>query len=55
MDQGRWARGASTITQQLAKNLYLSTEKSLVRKLKEYFLALRLEEELSKNASFICT
>jgi monofunctional biosynthetic peptidoglycan transglycosylase len=52
LDQGRWARGASTITQQLAKNLYLSTEKSLVRKLKEYFLALRLEEELSKNRIF---
>jgi monofunctional biosynthetic peptidoglycan transglycosylase len=52
LDQRRWARGASTITQQLAKNLYLSTEKSLVRKLKEYFLALRLEEELSKNRIF---
>jgi penicillin-binding protein 1A len=41
--------GGSTITQQLAKNLYLSTEKNLVRKLKEYFLALHLERELSKN------
>ena len=49
LEQGRWARGASTITQQLAKNLYLSTEKNLVRKLKEYFLALHLERELSKN------
>lgn len=49
LEQGRWARGASTITQQLAKNLYLATEKSLVRKLKEYFLALRLERDLSKN------
>jgi monofunctional biosynthetic peptidoglycan transglycosylase len=52
LEQGRWARGASTITQQLAKNLYLSTEKSLLRKLKEYFLALRLESELSKNRIF---
>jgi monofunctional biosynthetic peptidoglycan transglycosylase len=52
LEKGRWARGASTITQQLAKNLYLSTEKSLVRKLQEYFLALRLEEELSKNRIF---
>ncbi len=52
IEQGRWARGASTITQQLAKNLYLSTEKSLIRKLKEYFLALRLERDLSKNRIF---
>jgi monofunctional biosynthetic peptidoglycan transglycosylase len=52
LEQGRWARGASTITQQLAKNLYLSTEKSLVRKLKEFFLALQLERELSKNRIF---
>ena len=52
LEQGRWARGASTITQQLAKNLYLSTEKSLVRKLKEYFLALHIEKELSKNRIF---
>jgi monofunctional glycosyltransferase len=52
LEEGRWARGASTITQQLAKNLYLSTEKSLVRKLQEYFLALRLERELSKNRIF---
>ena len=49
LERGRWARGASTITQQLAKNLYLSTEKSLIRKLKEFFLALRLDDELSKN------
>lgn len=52
LEQGRWARGGSTITQQLAKNLFLSTERSLVRKLKEYFLALRLERELSKNRIF---
>jgi len=52
LEQGRWARGASTITQQLAKNLFLSTEKSLLRKLKEYFLAKRLENELPKNRIF---
>jgi monofunctional biosynthetic peptidoglycan transglycosylase len=52
LNQGRYARGASTITQQLAKNLYLSTERSLIRKIKEFFLALRLEEELSKNRIF---
>jgi monofunctional biosynthetic peptidoglycan transglycosylase len=52
LEQGRWARGASTITQQLAKNLYLSNEKTLIRKLKEYFLALQLEKELSKKRIF---
>ena len=51
-EQGQWARGASTITQQLAKNLFLSTEKSLWRKIKEYFLTWRLEKELSKNRIF---
>lgn len=50
--EGRLARGASTITQQLAKNLFLTTEKSFLRKIKEYFIARRLEEELSKNRIF---
>ena len=36
--EGSFKRGASTITQQLAKNLYLSTERSLFRKLREYLL-----------------
>ena len=48
----RFARGASTITQQVAKNLYLSTEKSLWRKLKEYFIARRLENKLTKDRIF---
>jgi monofunctional biosynthetic peptidoglycan transglycosylase len=48
----RLARGGSTITQQLAKNLYLSTEKSLVRKIKEYWIARRLEKSLSKDRIF---
>jgi monofunctional biosynthetic peptidoglycan transglycosylase len=52
LEQGRWSRGASTITQQLAKNLYLSTEKNLIRKIKEFFLAQRIEAELSKNRIF---
>jgi len=42
-------QGASTITQQLAKNVFLSTEKSLHRKLKEAILTYRLERALTKN------
>jgi monofunctional biosynthetic peptidoglycan transglycosylase len=42
-------RGASTITQQLAKNLYLSPTRSFVRKLKEAVTALRLELALPKE------
>jgi monofunctional biosynthetic peptidoglycan transglycosylase len=42
-------RGASTITQQLAKNLYLSPSRSLFRKLKEAVTAVRLELALSKD------
>ena len=45
----RFARGASTITQQLAKNLYLSSAKNPLRKIKEFFIALKLERELSKD------
>ena len=43
------ARGASTITQQLAKNLFLSTEKTITRKLKEAILTYRMEGHLSKH------
>lgn len=50
--KGQYARGASTITQQLAKNLYLTTDKSVVRKIKEYLIARRLEKRLSKNRIF---
>jgi len=42
-------RGASTITQQLAKNLYLSPSRSIFRKLKEAVTAMRLELALSKD------
>jgi monofunctional biosynthetic peptidoglycan transglycosylase len=41
-------RGASTITQQLAKNLYLSPSRNPVRKLRELIIARRLEAELTK-------
>jgi monofunctional biosynthetic peptidoglycan transglycosylase len=47
--RGRMARGGSTITQQLAKNLYLSPSKDPVRKLRELFIARRLEAELPKR------
>src|SRR6266566_943488 len=42
-------RGASTITQQLAKNLYLSSSRNPLRKVKEAITALRLELALSKD------
>jgi len=48
----RWARGASTITMQLAKNLYLSTSKSLTRKISEVVLARRMDDRLSKARIF---
>ena len=42
-------RGGSTITMQLAKNLYLSTSRNFFRKAKETIIALRMEKELSKK------
>jgi len=48
VDKGRFARGASTITQQLAKNLYFGTHKTPVRKLRELIVTRWLEEDLSK-------
>jgi monofunctional biosynthetic peptidoglycan transglycosylase len=50
--KGQYVRGASTITQQLAKNLYLSTDKSVIRKIKEYLITRRLENQLSKKRIF---
>jgi monofunctional biosynthetic peptidoglycan transglycosylase len=47
--KGRFARGGSTITQQLAKNLYLSPSKNPLRKFRELLIARRLEAELSKR------
>jgi monofunctional biosynthetic peptidoglycan transglycosylase len=47
--RGRMLRGGSTITQQLAKNLYLSPSKNPVRKLRELVIARRLEAELKKS------
>jgi len=48
-EEGRFARGASTITQQLAKNLYLSPSRNPVRKLRELFITRRLEAALTKR------
>ena len=49
LERREFARGASTITQQLAKNLYLSPSKNPVRKLRELLIARRLEAELPKQ------
>lgn len=46
---GRYVQGGSTLTQQLAKNLFLSSERRLGRKLEELYLALWLEIRLSKK------
>lgn len=52
MSGKRRLRGASTITQQLAKNLFLSNARSWVRKVDEFRLAYWLEQELSKRRIF---
>ncbi|MEA5114912.1 MAG: biosynthetic peptidoglycan transglycosylase [Geobacteraceae bacterium] len=49
LEKKSFARGASTITQQVAKNLFLSREKTLSRKAKEIVLARRMEEQLTKG------
>jgi monofunctional biosynthetic peptidoglycan transglycosylase len=49
LTRGRAIRGGSTITQQLAKNLYLSPSRNPLRKVRELLIARRLEAELSKT------
>jgi len=45
----KFAVGGSTITQQLAKNLYLSNRKSLFRKLREIIIAYKMDKKLTKH------
>ena len=52
LQKGRTPRGASTITQQLAKNLYLSPSRDPLRKLRELMIARRLETALPKARIF---
>ena len=52
LEAGRLVRGGSTITQQLAKNLYLGSERTLTRKLREMMIAGRLERALTKRRIF---
>jgi penicillin-binding protein 1A len=49
MTTGQKSQGGSTITMQLARNVFLSPERSYVRKFKEILLATKLEQELSKK------
>lgn len=46
---GKFVRGGSTVTQQLVKNIYLTPEKSLLRKFKEILLAQQVEDKYSKS------
>jgi monofunctional biosynthetic peptidoglycan transglycosylase len=49
LEKGRFARGGSTISQQLAKNMFLTKDKTLVRKLIEAIITVRLEKVLTKK------
>ena len=46
---GRWTQGGSTITQQLARNVYLNNNKEFGRKMREIILALAMETKFSKD------
>lgn len=49
LKSGGFSQGGSTITQQIVKNSLLTTDKKVSRKLKEVFLALKIEKELTKD------
>ncbi|WP_174293316.1 transglycosylase domain-containing protein [Sphingomonas bacterium] len=49
VQRGHWAQGGSTITQQLARNVFLSSQKKFGRKAREWILALAMERKFSKD------
>ncbi len=49
ISSGHWRQGGSTITQQLARNIFLTNNRTFVRKVKEGILALALERKFSKD------
>ncbi len=49
LSSGKKVQGASTITQQVARNFYLSNEKTFSRKIKEVFLSWKIEQNLTKD------
>ena len=48
-ERGRWVQGGSTITQQLARNVFLTSQKKFGRKFREWLLALALERKFTKD------
>jgi penicillin-binding protein 1A len=49
VESGRWRQGGSTITQQLARNIFLTNSRTFGRKVKEGILALAIERKFTKN------
>jgi monofunctional biosynthetic peptidoglycan transglycosylase len=49
LKKGRFARGGSTITQQVIKNVFLTKEKTILRKITEAILTMRIERQVSKK------
>ena len=49
LDTGRWKQGGSTITQQLARNIFLTNSRTFGRKVKEGILALAIEQKFTKD------
>lgn len=49
LEKGRYARGGSTISQQLSKNMFLTRDKTIWRKIKEAVITFKIEKTLGKN------